>query len=288
MMIGRRKFILLTASGAALFTTPGSGRASDKQVCSLLDRAEKQIGEADDKKKLHELIDTFESVLAIDPKNYQALWSLGRYNSLMALAYLTDVREKEKYYRKAISCCERGMRTNQQFDALLNNNESVPDACRVLTEKQIAALFYWYAGNVGLVNECKSRLQALWWMAKNIGGNKKIMARMMEMDPDWAGGHPYFTWAAYYSLLPRFLGGDLEKAGRHFDRAIEAGPRWLYIKYGRAVYFHTKKNDRAGFVKDLEWVAEQDPKKADSPYPADVYFQKSARKMLNNVDNYFK
>jgi len=35
-------------------------------------------------------------------------------------------------------------------------------------------------------------------------------------------------------------------------------------------------------------VIAQDPHKADSPYPANVWFQAEAKEMLANIDDYFE
>ena len=109
----------------------------------------------------------------------------------------------------------------------------------------------------------------------------------MEIDPTWEGGHPYLNMAMRYAILPSLLGGDMNKAEEFFEKALEAGPNWLYTRLGRALLLHTKKKDREAFTNDLEWVIAQDPHKADSPYPADVDMQKRAREMLANIDDYF-
>jgi hypothetical protein len=83
------------------------------------------------------------------------------------------------------------------------------------------------------------------------------------------------------------VGGDLEKAEELFDKAVEAGPNWLYIKFARAKYLHTKRQDKEAFTKDLEWVIAQDPHEADSPYPANIWMQAQAREMLEDIDHYF-
>ncbi len=110
---------------------------------------------------------------------------------------------------------------------------------------------------------------------------------MMEIDPEWAGGHPYFAMATYYSNIPVFLGGGLKKAEKYFNKTVEAGPNWIYTKWARAKYFHIQTKDKQSFISDMEWVIAQDPNKADSPYPANVYFQKTAREMLANLDTLF-
>jgi tetratricopeptide (TPR) repeat protein len=282
----RRKFLIQSTTGFALLGLGNIAFASE-DVSSLIDLANRQIEGAEDKTKLEELIRTYEKVLSIDPKNYEALWQLGRYSGLMALAYSDDVETKKRHYNKMIGYCERGMRTNPEFDELMKNGEKVYDACRVLTKNEIGALFYWYAGNIGIANYCMPKIKMLWYMARNLRGNKKVMNRMMEIDAEWGGGHPYFTWAAYYSVMPKILGGDMEKAKWYFDKAVEAGPNWLYIRHSRASYYHAKRKNKKAFIEDLEWVVAQDATKADSPYPADVHFQKTAREMLENMDDYF-
>jgi len=261
--------------------------ASELDTTALIDLANRQIEAASDKDKVEELIRTYEKVLAVDPENYESLWQLGRYCGLMALAYSDNIETKKNHYNRMISYCERGMRTNPKFDALLKNGEKIPDACRVLSKNEIGALFYWYGGNIGIMNYCMPRIQGFWYMARNLKANKKVMNRMMEIDPEWGGGHPYFTWGAYYTVMPKMLGGDMKKAKWYFDKAVDAGPSWLYIRHSRATLYHVKRKDKHSFIDDLEWVVSQDAAKADSPYPADVHFQKTASEMLENADDYF-
>ncbi len=45
---------------------------------------------------------------------------------------------------------------------------------------------------------------------------KKIVEHMLRIDPEWAGGHPYFLMRTQYARLPGFLGGDLKKAGEYY------------------------------------------------------------------------
>jgi tetratricopeptide (TPR) repeat protein len=286
MIKNRRDFIVESAVLLAGLGLSRTGRASSADVSALLEKAEAQIMEADTRDKVLELIATYESVIEIEPQNYEALWSLGRYCGLISLAYPRDQAELEKYLYISMDYCERGLRTNPEFDALIIKGGKVWNACRVTTKREIAALFYWNTTRIGIWKMCMSPLEQLTSL-NLLPQTKKIMTRMMELDPEWAGGHPYFAWALFYSALPRLLGGNLKKAEWYFDKAIEAGPNWLYIRHSRAEFFHTKRKDRPGFISDLEWVLAQDPKTADSPYPANVHFQRTAREMLDNIEDYF-
>ncbi len=281
MKITRRDFLASSAAGLVLLGT-GSLAGASSDVEMLLSRAEKQIMLGDNKTRLLELIATYEQVLQIESDNYEALWSLGRYRGLMGMAYSDDIEQKRQNYSQGAGYCLRGLRTNPDFKRLMDSGESVPRACRATDLREIASLFYWNTLTAAIWKECSTPMQQLAGL-KLLPGSKKIMTRMMEIDPEWAGGHPYHAWAVYYSVLPRILGGNMKKAAYFYEKAIEAGPKWLYIKHGRAEYFHAKRRDWDAYIEDLEWVVAQDPKTAHSPYPANVYYQKTAKQMIANV-----
>jgi len=256
------------------------------EVDELMAKSKEQIGRADNKEKVMELIDTYETILEIDPVHYEALWSLGRYYNLMGYAYSNDEKEKEVSYMNAIKFCEQAMYTNPEFKSLVDKGEIVWNACSVLSKNEMAAMWYWYTGVGTYWKECLGilgKLLNLHW-AKRLD---KVTTIMLKTDPAWGGGLPYFGRAMYYIILPGFLGGDMKKAEVLLDKAFEAGPNWLYTRWGRAKYFHTKNKDKGAFKKDLEWLIAQDPFKADSPYPWNVYYQMDAKDMLAHIEDKF-
>ncbi len=255
-------------------------------VSELLEKAKEQINHADTKEKLFEFIKTYESVLKIDPYNYKALSSLGRWLFAYGNAHVDNMEEKKRYFLASIKYNEQAMYTNPEFKDQVDKGADLWDACKVLTKREMAPMFYWYVSHGLYWAECLNPLEKLIGLV-HAGRTVKVLDRMMEIDPTWAGGHPYCGWAIRYSLLPRLMGGDLEKAEEFFEKAIEAGPKWLPNRFSRAQHLHTKKKDREAFKKDLEWVVAQDPHNVDSPYPANVYYQKQAKKMLANIDDYF-
>jgi hypothetical protein len=110
--------------------------------------------------------------------------------------------------------------------------------------------------------------------------SKKMLDRMMAIDPKWAGGHPYSVMGGYYAVLPSIMGGDLKKSSDYYKKAEEAGTGWLYVKFFRAKILHTRTGDREAFRKDLEWVLARDPHKDHSPYPFCVFYQREAKRLL--------
>lgn len=280
------EFILVSLALAALLVTGNQAPASGGDVLALLAKAQKQIMQTDSRERALELIETYEAVLEIDPENYEALWSLARYNILVGVAYSDEKREKKKFYSEAVDYSERAMMTNPEFKAGVDKGVKVWNAFGVLTEREIAALYYWYNGTGLISAECQTRLQQILYSYR-LPRFKKALNRMIEIDPEWAGGHPYFAWAAYWASIPNIMGRDLDKAEEFFGKAEVAGPNWIYIRWAKAKLVHTQRNDREAFIKDLEWVLSWDPKEADSPYPFNVYFQREAKKMLENIDEYF-
>jgi hypothetical protein len=226
-----------------------------------------------------ELIRTYEQVLEIDPESYEALWSLGRYHMLMGTAYAERVEVKKEHYLKGIRFCERGMYTNAGFKNLVDAGATVWDASSALTLREIEAMDYWYSSMGAYFSDCMNPLERI-LNAHWFGRTQIILDRMMAIDPAWGGGHPYACKAAYYAVAPSFMGGDLTKSAEYFEKADRAGAGWLYVRFFRAKYLHAKTGDRQAFRKDLEWLIEQDPHKALSPYPWNVYFQREAKRML--------
>jgi tetratricopeptide (TPR) repeat protein len=248
-------------------------------VSGLIAQANRQIADADSKEKLADLIRTYEQVLEIEPANYEALWSLGRYYMLMGGAYSDSLEIKKEYYIKAMQICERGMYTNSGFKKLVDEGVPVWDASSVLTIREIEAMDYWYSALGWYFSDCMNPVERI-LNARLAVRNKKMLDRMMAIDPAWGGGHPYCLMAGYYAVVPSFMGGDLKKSSEYFNKADGAGAGWLYVRFARAKFLHAKTGDREAFRKDLEWVLAQDPHLALSPYPWNVYFQREAKKML--------
>lgn len=143
-------------------------------VTGLIVQANKQIADADSKEKLAELIRTYEQVLEIEPTNYEALWSLGRYYLLMAHGYSDNVKDKKEYYTKAMQMCERGMYTNREFKKLVDGGTPIWDASSVLTIREMEAMDYWYSASGSCFAECMNPVEKI-LAARNVGKTKKYL-----------------------------------------------------------------------------------------------------------------
>jgi tetratricopeptide (TPR) repeat protein len=256
-------------------------------VNTILEKAEKLENDADTGEKVGELIKVYESVLNIEPANRIVLESLARNCFLMAYGYGRDEDEKAHYYLKSIQYSEQALYLNRDFKAKVDNGVKPWEALDVLTRDDMYALFCWYMSAGNYWKECFNvveRVINVIWVKRF----KMVLSRMMEIDPIYLHGMPYYLWASFYSGAPSFAGGDLKKADAMFTKAIEVGPTMLNYRRTRARALYTKTGNREAFVRDMEWVLSQDPHKAPLGYPLNVFIQRDAKNGLTAVNNYFK
>ncbi len=255
-------------------------------VAALLKKAEIQISKANVKEKVIEIIKTYESVLKIEPLNREALEGAAMYSFLAAYGYSDNREEKEKYYLNELKYTEQIMYTNPDFKTLIDKGESMSDAIRVLTVNEMGAMFWWYLAFGQIWVECFNGFEKVFTINLPFKG-RKILERMMEIDPEWWNGTTYYVWAGQYAVLPSILGGDVEKAGEYYKKAYKLGPNMLNFRRTKARLFHIKTGNREAFIKDLNWVLSQDPHKGGLSYPYNVFLQRDAKEMLDNIDEYF-
>jgi hypothetical protein len=115
-----------------------------------------------------------------------------------------------------------------------------------------------------------------------------MMARVLELNEGFYYGGAHIFAGILEASKPKMAGGDLEKARAHFLKAIELGNgKFLLSRVYYAEYYARKAFDRdlfAAILKDvLDTPADIEP---DLTLLNTVAHTK-ARKMLDNVDEYF-
>jgi tetratricopeptide (TPR) repeat protein len=265
-------------------TTGGAAVPGDPQA--LRSQAEALVLEAGTGEKVEALIGRYEGILQIDPQDCDALSKLGEYHCLLGAAYAKSRTDKSRQFFLAIQFCERAMATNAEFKALVSDGNDVGEACRVLGVREMDAMFFWSMAISYLFKECQSPIGSMVnfsWMKRC----RQVMERMLEVDPAWRDGVVSFSWGIYYLALPAAVGGDMKKSSEFLDRAIQAGPKSLLHRWGRAKYYDVKMGDAEAFREDLEWVLAQDPRQSANPtFPWSAYFQRDARAMLERSKKY--
>ena len=269
-------------------TSTATREPSNKDgISSLLTKAEKQTQAANTQEKILSMIETYESILEIDPEHLQALSNLAQYYILLGTGYSDKVWQKKHRFRTAITYSERIMYLNGDFVARVNAGQTLWEASDVLTKSEADGMGWWTTAVFYYFKECIPDAFKM-FDSRWIKRNKIFMDRIEAVDPNWKGGANYFNLGIYYLALPKSFGGDLKKSAEYLRKAESAGPDRLLIPWGRAKYYYYHQKNRQGFTKDLEWVLAQDPHRpTGDTYPWNVYFQAQARELLASVDDLF-
>lgn len=241
---------------------------------------------ADSREDLEQAIGLYRQALAEDPEDGVTLARLSEYTTLLAAGYTDSRGDKAQLYIAAVQYAERALFTNPDFRDRVEAGMGRDEAVEVLGENDMYAMHFWVTALSYYFKECLNPIRYpfnMRWMNRTT----TFLTRMQEIDAEFENGASYFAWGIYYMALPRAAGGDRDQARANLEKAVEIAPHSLLARWGRAKYFHVKLKDRDGFVEDLEWVLAQDPEQATSPYPWNVYFQRDARAMLDNVEGYF-
>ncbi|MBN1789637.1 MAG: hypothetical protein JW830_04010 [Bacteroidales bacterium] len=260
---------------------PVENAENPEQIAEKVGQLESEAASAE---AVEVLLNTLKELEKADPTNYLALWKIGNYNILMGAAYSDQKRDKKKHYREAIQYCEKAMFTNADFKSAVLDGVDICSACSKLTLQEIDAMGYWYTARFYYFKDCLSPLGRL-FNTRIVIDNNTMIERIDQLDSTWAGGGNYFSRALYYIAVPERFGGSKARAEQEFGKAIETGPGYLVNRWGRAKYLYSITGNKAGFVSDMEWVLQQDPRNSGNPYPWNVYFQEDARSTLASVDD---
>jgi predicted anti-sigma-YlaC factor YlaD len=199
---------------------------------------------------------------------------LARATELRGRAQKLYLRARE-YGLRGLELDSPGLRAALQRDA---------KAALAGTKRKHVPLLYWtavaWAGAIALkVNDSE--------LSADQGVVEALARRALELDEGWDQGsiHEFFiSWEAARSSI----GGSLERAREHFDRAlaISQGRRaFPYLSFAESV--SVVRQDRAQFREMLDKALAVDVSRKDDQRLANLLAQKRARFQLARVDELF-
>lgn len=156
-----------------------------------------------------------------------------------------------------------------------------PDNALVRARKDDAELLYWSAASWGLAMSLDPDKHAIDFPAVRAMAN-----RALALDERWWNGAIHELMITLDSQ--EILGGSVENARKHFDRAVELqhgdlpGP---YISLAMGV--SVPKQDRAEFEKLMKTALALDPEKDKSSRLLTILLQRRARALLDSADTLF-
>jgi hypothetical protein len=86
-----------------------------------------------------------------------------------------------------------------------------------------------------------------------------IMAAVEQADPGLDGAGATRWRAGWLARIPRFAGGDLDRADAAYRDAVAVAPDQLLNRYERAAFLATTRRDEAQFVEDLQQIGVAPP-----------------------------
>jgi predicted anti-sigma-YlaC factor YlaD len=241
---------------------------------------------------------TLESLLATLPEHRGLLLASCRGFTQYSYAYVqsdADVIEATDYGR-ATALRERalklylrargyGMRGLELKNPGIGKRlELHPDSAAALIGRKDIDLLYWTAaawGSAIAIGKDRPELIA------DLSAVKALMDRGLALDEGYDGGSIHEALIVLEALPPA-MGGSVERARAHFDRAVElshgqrAGP---YVTLATTVSVQTQ--DRGEFERLLHRALEVDPNRDPNQRLATLLLQQKARMMLDHVDDYF-
>lgn len=187
-----------------------------------------------------------------------------------------------KLYLRAKGYCLRAMEV--RFPGIGQKLLTDPEPALAQAEKKDVPLLYWMA--------------ASWGSAIGLGIDKPdlvidmpvvraLAERALALDESWSKGALHEMFVSLDSL-PAALGGDPERARKHFARAVELqkglspGP---YVALATGVALPAQ--DRAEFEKLLQTALAIDPEKDPSVRLVTLVQQRRAQALLDHIDTMF-
>jgi len=115
-----------------------------------------------------------------------------------------------------------------------------------------------------------------------------LMNRVLELDPNYAGGAVHNFYILYYGSLPESLGGSEDKALEHFRKAEALmGRKDTSYLLSLATTVGVKKQDRELFISLLKKVLDFDLNQAPENRLVNILNKRKAAWLLQNIDDFF-
>jgi hypothetical protein len=115
-----------------------------------------------------------------------------------------------------------------------------------------------------------------------------LMRRALSLDETYYYGGPHIFMGVLYASRPQVAGGDLDRANRHFLRAIEIGQgKFLMAYVYYADYYARKTFDRELFVASLKKVLDTPADNVPELTLMNTVARHRAEALLEKTDEYF-
>ena len=197
----------------------------------------------------------------------------------------TDLDKAAALYAKAKDYGFRALSRKQDFQqAVTGQLDDFVAFLKQYTKEDVPSLF-WTASAWGK------------WISLNVDSVEAVadmavleatIERTLELDDSFYYGSPPLLMDVYLAARPEIIGGNLNKAKEHFDKAFSLGAdKLLSAEVLFARYYAVRVRDRELFAQTLQAVIDAPVDEVPELTLANTLAKKKAREMLEKVDDYF-
>jgi len=228
--------------------------------------------------------------IEVSPDNTDVLIRAAEAYSGYSFLFVEDMDKLRaaKLHKKARHYALRALNQTLALENPLTcSNDEFNEGLKKLTQEDARALFFatnsWLSymslarnNNPEIVNNDRPKILAM-------------MERMMELDDTFNYGAIHVMFAAYNSAPPVHMGGDLEVAKHHYDKAFEiSGSKFLPWHYLYAKYYAVRIQDRELFVDTLNKIISAPDDLLPEKSFANEATKEKAKRLLKKVDEFFE
>ena len=262
-----------------------------KEITKTMNGSDFQISEEeamglwkkrDDKQSLERALEIYKELHAADPKNVDIIVYLTRGYYLLADSHTNVQDDKIKFFEKAISYGEVGMSTNDAFKAEVKKKDDVEKALSLLTDTEVPVT-YWTAASLGKWSKLKGMSVALKYRSRIRAMMKKVEA----FRPDYFHGGVARFWGAYYGVMPKISGGNINRSKDYFMKSIQMSPDYLGTKVLLAEVYYVKRGNKKEFKRELESVIAAKEDTNPELAPENILEKRKAKRLLDDIKLFF-
>lgn len=195
-------------------------------------------------------------------------------------------RAKMHYLRGRDYCLDAldGRHKGLRGSLFSGSREEISAAVEKLNADDVATAYWCGAGWLGAFSLDPLNPDLL----EHIAAPVALLEKVAALEPDYSGGSIWDLLFNFYVSAPEMFGGDYERGLYCHEEAMRVsggktpGP---YITYARSVCIPA--NDRAGFEQALGAAIAIDADADPSSRLMTLIYQKRAKKLLENIDDYF-
>ena len=225
--------------------------------------------------------------IEMSPNDPQLLLPASELNAGYAMLIKeTDKKRSSKYYKKAKEYALRILKRNSDFkDAFDQSDEEYAKALLNFEKEDVPALFALLTSTLGWITTSASENP---YALLDVPKAEALMERILILDDTYKFGGAHAVVGTYNAARAIMIGGNPEKAKRHFDKAFKISERkfLLWLVY-YAQYYAFRIQDRELFVSTLNEVISAPDNLLPEQNLANEIAKSKAVALLATVDDQF-